>query len=68
MPNNHQTIAEQKKIRHAAFMLNAANNQPSIKYTAKSEQTGTLDNLLTGVVVGLLCVAAVLAAFYNFIF
>ena len=67
MSNNHQTIAEQKKIRHAAFMLNAANNQPSIKYTT-NKQSGTLDNLITGVVVGLLCIAAVFAAFYNFIF
>jgi len=66
---SNQTIAEQKAIRHAAVMLNAAHNPPAIKYPRSNiERVAPIDGVAVGIVIGLLCVVAVTATFYSFIF
>jgi len=66
---SNQTIAEQKAIRHAAVMLNAAHNPPAIKYPHPNiERVAPIDGVMVGFAVGILCVVAVAATFYSFIF
>lgn len=65
----YQTIAQKNALKKTGFMLNAANNPPCIKYPPPIvEQVNPIIGVMVGILIGILCVAAVAATFYGFIF